>query len=83
MSSPASKDASGAEQPQSGHGLVGMRERAATAGGTFQAGPASGGGFTVTATLPFGPPDQAEDPQPRATDNGAAASSAASRGSRP
>jgi signal transduction histidine kinase len=36
----------------SGHGLHGMRERAAMAGGTLAAGPAEGGGFLVEATLP-------------------------------
>jgi signal transduction histidine kinase len=36
----------------SGHGLHGMRERAAMAGGTLTAGPAGGGGFLVEATLP-------------------------------
>jgi signal transduction histidine kinase len=36
----------------SGHGLHGMRERAAMAGGTLTAGPAEGGGFLVEATLP-------------------------------
>lgn len=35
-----------------GHGLMGMRERAALAGGTFAAGPADGGGFEVVVTLP-------------------------------
>ena len=35
-----------------GHGLMGMRERATLAGGTFSAGPAEGGGFEVLATLP-------------------------------
>lgn len=40
-------------QVGSGHGLVGMRERAAAVGGTFQAGPAAGGGFQVTAALPL------------------------------
>jgi signal transduction histidine kinase len=35
-----------------GHGLIGMRERAAAAGGTAQAGPAPAGGYRVTATLP-------------------------------
>jgi signal transduction histidine kinase len=35
-----------------GQGLVGMRERAALLGGTFDASPAPGGGFRVSATLP-------------------------------
>jgi signal transduction histidine kinase len=34
-----------------GHGLLGMRERAALHGGTVAAGPAPGGGWQVTATL--------------------------------
>jgi signal transduction histidine kinase len=37
-----------------GHGILGMRERAAAFGGTLTAGPASGGGFNVTAFLPLG-----------------------------
>jgi signal transduction histidine kinase len=37
-----------------GHGLVGMRERAAVHGGELIAGPASGGGFRVAARLPLG-----------------------------
>jgi signal transduction histidine kinase len=36
----------------SGHGLLGMRERAATVGGTLLTGPAPGGGFLVEARLP-------------------------------
>jgi signal transduction histidine kinase len=35
-----------------GHGLIGMRERAAAAGGTARAGPAQAGGYCVTAALP-------------------------------
>jgi signal transduction histidine kinase len=36
-----------------GHGLVGMRERAAAFGGRLQAGPGPGGGFVVWARLPI------------------------------
>jgi len=35
-----------------GRGVIGMRERATTYGGTLQAAPASSGGFTVRAVLP-------------------------------
>lgn len=35
-----------------GHGLIGMRERAAAAGGTLSAGASAAGGYRVTATLP-------------------------------
>ena len=49
-------------QPSSGHGLVGMRERAAAAGGMLQAGPAPGGGFTVTATIPLSRTDEPAHP---------------------
>ncbi|HEY7175274.1 MAG TPA: sensor histidine kinase [Micromonosporaceae bacterium] len=35
-----------------GHGLLGMRERAAAVGGALRTGPAAAGGFLVEATLP-------------------------------
>ncbi|HUR09325.1 MAG TPA: histidine kinase, partial [Nonomuraea sp.] len=35
-----------------GHGLIGMRERARSVGGTFVAGPVEDGGFRVRAVLP-------------------------------
>ena len=38
--------------PPTGSGLAGMRERVTALGGTFTAGPAPGGGFRVSATLP-------------------------------
>ena len=36
-----------------GHGLIGMRERAALHGGHVDAGPLVGGGFGVHATFPL------------------------------
>ena len=39
-------------QPPSGLGLLGMRERAASAGGSLHTGAAPGGGFCVEAELP-------------------------------
>jgi signal transduction histidine kinase len=38
--------------PAIGHGLRGMRERAAAAGGTLEIGPGTDGGFRVAARLP-------------------------------
>ncbi|MGW7076207.1 sensor histidine kinase [Streptomyces sp. NPDC054866] len=38
-----------------GFGLVGMRERARSVGGTLEAGPREGGGFEVSAVLPMVP----------------------------
>ncbi|WP_330309376.1 MULTISPECIES: sensor histidine kinase [unclassified Streptomyces] len=40
---------------EEGHGLAGMRERAALYNGTVTAGPAPGGGWTVRATLDLTP----------------------------
>jgi signal transduction histidine kinase len=51
-----------------GHGLRGMRERAAAAGGTIEIGRAPAGGFRVAALLPFdapaGPDAVAADNEP-------------------
>jgi signal transduction histidine kinase len=42
----------GGVRPDAGHGLLGMRERAAAVGGGLSTGKAAGGGFLVHATLP-------------------------------
>lgn len=43
----------GSSEPGSGHGMIGMRERAAAVGGTLTAGPKPSGGFRVEAVLPI------------------------------
>lgn len=47
----------GRSGPGTGHGLIGMRERARAANGTLHAAPSPGGGFTVTATIPTATPN--------------------------
>jgi signal transduction histidine kinase len=50
--------AMGADEIESlGHGIPGMRERAAALGGTFEAGPDPAGGFVARAVLPFQKPE--------------------------
>jgi signal transduction histidine kinase len=44
-----------AELPSGGHGLLGLRERAALLGGDCYAGPTPSGGFTVRSRLPLPP----------------------------
>jgi signal transduction histidine kinase len=51
--------AQGPDGQGTGHGLIGMRERAAALGGTLQAGPGPAGGYRVEALLPL-PPELAE-----------------------
>jgi signal transduction histidine kinase len=50
-----------------GHGLRGMRERAAAAGGTIEIGPRATGGFRVAALLPIDPLTTAAPPAERGT----------------
>jgi signal transduction histidine kinase len=54
---PGSTRAAATTGPDAGHGLLGMRERAAAAGGALQAGNAPSGGFCVGAELPVKAPD--------------------------
>lgn len=48
-------DRNGTRSDAPGHGIIGMRERCQLLGGHLDAGPIGGGGFAVTARLPFAP----------------------------
>ncbi|MGW4898643.1 ATP-binding protein, partial [Kitasatospora sp. NPDC004240] len=54
--------------PGAGHGLVGMRERAAMLGGELLAGPAPDGGYEVAAELPVPPGEPAHEGGDEGTD---------------
>ena len=60
--SPGSPDGTGTGPLVAGHGIIGMRERAAMLGGQLEAGPTDEGGFLVTAVLPDAK-DHAKDPR--------------------
>jgi signal transduction histidine kinase len=51
----ASAGGESAGPPRGGHGIAGMRERAATFGGQVSAGPRSGGGWLVRTVLRLAP----------------------------
>jgi signal transduction histidine kinase len=64
----AAHDDGSAPEPPSGHGIIGMRERAAAEGGSLSAAPTPDGGFEVRAVLRV---DATAGPAP--TDTGAGA----------
>lgn len=52
-SSPPTTTPGAADIVGTGHGLIGMRERATILGGVFIGGPLAGGGFSIDVTLPL------------------------------
>lgn len=50
---PSGASAAAATPPATGHGLIGMRERATALGGAFRGGPRASGGFEVHVRLPL------------------------------
>jgi signal transduction histidine kinase len=52
-------------EPGDGHGIVGMRERAALYGGSLDAGPLPSGGFRVAAHLPVETGDRGAPASPQ------------------
>jgi len=61
-SGPAGSSSHGGPAQGAGHGVRGMRERAAAAGGTIEIGPGPAGGFRVAASLPTRTPPAGTPP---------------------
>jgi signal transduction histidine kinase len=66
-----------------GHGLRGMRERAAAAGGTIETGPLPGRGFRFAACFPLDPPVPPEADPPESAPSGSALPGSALSGPAP
>jgi signal transduction histidine kinase len=79
-------ESTGGESTGGGHGLAGMRERAASVDGSVEAGPGAGGGFLVAARLPLGRPPPADRtgiaPATGATSSGAEGNAPVTEGTR-
>ncbi|KOV17971.1 hypothetical protein ADK91_00815 [Streptomyces sp. XY511] len=59
-----------AEEPGTGRGLTGLRERVELLGGTFEAAPLPSGGFRVAAAVPAEPAEPGGGPAARRADDG-------------